>query len=82
MMLVCSLQFITQLKLFCIQMAVKLIAITLLLKLELLLTETCKTSMLKIAAKALKNAPSSLMKVEYNRELFSYESCSKSFRKS
>ena len=70
------------LKLFCNKLAVKLIAIYLLLKLQLLFNENYKTSRIKIAAKTVMNLPSSLMKVKYNRGIFSHESFRKSFKKS
>ena len=49
---------------FCNKMALKLRAIYLLLTLELLLNETCKTSMLEIAAKVSMNLSRSSIKVE------------------
>ena len=74
-----SLQFI-KLKIFCIEIAVNMMATYLLLKLYLLLNEICKTSMLKIVAKTLMNLSSSLINVNYNRDLFLHESFCKSFR--
>ena len=63
-------------------MAANLLMSQLLLRLELMHNETCKTSRLKIATKTLMNLSSSLIKVKYNREILSHESFRKSFRKS
>ena len=50
-------------------MAAKLLTSQLLLKLELMPNETCKTSRLKIVAKTLMNLSSSLIKVKYSSDI-------------
>ena len=59
-----------RLKVFCIEMAVKLMAVSLFFKLELFLSGPCETSRLKTAAKMLLNLSSSLIKADYIREMF------------
>ena len=49
-------------------MAAKRLTSQLHLKLELMHNETCRTSRLEIAAKTLMTLPSSVMKVDENRE--------------
>ena len=63
-------------------MAAKLLKSHLLLKLELMHNQTCKTSRLKTAANTLMDLSSSLIKVNYNSEELSHESFRKSFKKS
>ena len=66
--------------LFCIKIVVQLAAASLLLKLELFLSEIRKTLRLKVAAKTLMNLSSTLIKVDYNREMFSHQSVRRSCR--
>ena len=69
-------------KCFALKFWPKTIAAYLLLKIELCLNGTCKTSKPKITSKIVINLSSSLIKVEYKKEIFLHESFCKSFRNS